>query len=192
NTVFMCNMHGRRLNNDRIVRQGSGYTCLHNPDFLKVGTPWFRGTVVMYGPDGGVYVSDWCDLGECHDHDGVHRTSGRIYKLTYGKARPPQSADVSKLSDAELIKLQLHKNDWYVRAARRNLQERAATGKDMKVVHEGLRQMFDDQKDVTRQLRALWALYCTGGTKEAWLRRQLEHPSEHVRTWAIRLLVDQG
>ena len=32
----------------------------------------------------------------------------------------------------------------------------------------------------------------TGGTNEAWLRQQLENPSEHVRTWAIRLLVDQG
>ncbi len=192
NTIFMCNTHGRRVNNDRLVRSGSGYVGLHSDDFLFANDPWFRGLDLKPGPDDGVYVSDWCDLGECHDHDGVHRTSGRIYKLTYGKPRAPQIADVSKLSNAELVKLQLHKNDWYVRAARRNLQERAATSKDMKAVHEALRQMFAEQRDVTRQLRALWALYCTGGTKEAWLRQQLEHPSEHVRTWAIRFVVDQG
>ena len=44
---------------------------------------WMR-----YGPDGDVYLSDWTDLGECHDHDGVHRTRGRIYKLCYGAPAP--------------------------------------------------------------------------------------------------------
>ena len=56
---------------------------------------------------GGVYISDWTDLGECHDHDGVHRTSGRIYKVTYGKPLRPAIADVSKLHDADLVDLQL-------------------------------------------------------------------------------------
>src|SRR4029077_7679852 len=180
-TMFLCNTHGRRVNNDRLVRQGSGYTAVHNPDFLRVGTPWFRGTALVYGPDGGVYVSDWCDLGECHDHDGIHRTSGRIYKVTYGKPRPPEIADVSKLRDAELVKLQLHRNDWYVRAARRNLQERAAAGRDLKAAHAELHRMFGENPDVARKLRAMWALFVTGGADEPWLLRQLGHVSEHVR-----------
>jgi putative membrane-bound dehydrogenase-like protein len=192
NTIFMCNTHGRRINNDRLIRSGSGYVSLHGDDFLFVGTPWFRGIDIRQGPDGGVYFCDWCDLGECHDHDGVHRTSGRIFKVTYGKVRPPTIANVAKLSDGELVKLQLHKNDFYVRAARRNLQERAAAGKEMKTVHTALRKMFDENPDVTRKLRALWALYVTGGTNETWLRQQLDHDSEHVRTWAVKLLVDEG
>src|SRR5262249_7089887 len=154
--------------------------------------PWFRGTDLRCGPDGGVYVSDWCDLGECHDHDGVHRTSGRIYKVTHGQPPRPQIGDVANLSDRELVRLQLHKNDYYVRAARRNLQERAAAGKDMEAVHAELRALFLGQADVTRQLRALWALYVTGGTDEARLRRLLTHESEHVRVWAVKLLVDAG
>ncbi len=51
--------------------------------------------------------------------------------------------------------------------------------------------MFEQQTDVTRKLRALWALYCTGGTNEEFLRKQLDHASEHVRAWAIRLLGDE-
>jgi putative membrane-bound dehydrogenase-like protein len=192
NTIFMCNTHGRRVNNDRLERSGSGYVGRHNPDFLRVGTPWFRGTDLRYGPDGGVYLSDWTDLGECHDHDGVHRTSGRIFKVTYGRPRAPAIKDVSKLSDGELVKLQLHPNDWYVRAARRNLQERAAAGRDMKAVHAALHALFDREKDVPRKLRALWALYVTGGTDEGWLREQLARPSEHLRVWAIKLLGDRG
>jgi putative membrane-bound dehydrogenase-like protein len=192
NTIFMCNTHGHRVNNDRLVRRGSGYVGTHGPDFLFAHDPWFRGIDLKYGPDGGVYLSDWCDLGECHDHDGVHRTSGRIYKVTYGKAPRPQVGDVAALSDGQLVKLQLHRNDFFVRAARRNLQERATAGRDMKAVHTELHRMVDEQTDVSRRLRALWALYVTGGTSEAWLRRQLRDPDEHVRVWAIRLLVDQG
>jgi putative heme-binding domain-containing protein len=188
----MCNTHGRRINNDRLVRSGSGYVGLHGPDFLHVGTPWFRGTDLRYGPDGGVYISDWCDLGECHDNDGVHRTSGRIFKVTYGKPKVPEIGDVAKLSDAELVQLQGHRNDWYVRAARRNLQERAAAGRDMKAVHAALLKMYDGERDVPRKLRALWALYVTGGLSEAWLLKQLGHESEHVRVWAVKLLVDDG
>ncbi len=192
NTLFTCNTHGRRVNNDRLVRSGSGYVGQHGEDFLFANDPWFRGIDIRSGPDGGVYISDWTDLGECHDHDGVHRTSGRIYKVSYGKPRPPQIADVSKLGDAELVELQLHRNDWYVRAARRNLQERAAAGRDMKAVHAELRKLFDGQREVPRKLRALWGLYVTGGADEAWLRELLGHDSEHVRVWAVKLLVDQG
>jgi putative membrane-bound dehydrogenase-like protein len=198
NTIFMCNTHGRRVNNDRLVRHGSGYAGLHNPDFLKVGTPWFRGVSLLYGPDGGVYLSDWCDLGECHDHDGIHRTSGRIYKVTYEQPKPPTIKDVSKLSDADLVQLQLHKNDWYVRTARRILQERygmpgpstTERAEGLKKVHQALRDIYDTNPEVTRKLRALWALHVTGGTDSSWLRRQLAQPNEHLRAWAIKLLVD--
>src|SRR5262249_13302533 len=189
--IFMCNTHGRRVNCDRLVRQGSGYVGLHEPDFLSVATPWFRGITLLAGPDGGVYLSDWCDLGECHDHDGVHRTSGRIHKVTYGKPAAPALKDIATLGDAELIALQLHPNDWFVRAARRVLQERfdpAGKAKGLqqrcKSVHAGLRKIFDGEAAVPRQLRAMWALHVTGGADEKWLRRQLAHASEHVRVWA--------
>src|SRR5262249_20191431 len=45
--------------------------------------------------------------------------------------------------------------------------------------------------DVPRKLRALWALYCTGGADEEFLRKQLDHEQEYVRAWAIRLLGDE-
>jgi len=192
NTIFMCNTHGQRVNNDVLVRGGSGYVGKHGADFLFAHSPWFRGTDLRYGPDGGVYVSDWTDLGECHDNDGVHRTSGRIYKVTYGTPARPSIRDVSQLSNHELVNLQLHRNDFYVRAARRNLQERAAAGNAMKAVHVELLKLFKEQTDVTRKLRALWALYVTGGTSEGWLRELLAHDTEHVRVWAVKLLVDQG
>lgn len=192
NALFTINFHGRRFNHDILERSGSGYVGRHGKDFFQSDDEWFRGIDLIYGPDGGVLVSDWSDLGECHDSDGVHRTSGRIYKITHGKPQMRPIADVAKLSDAKLVVLQLEKNDWYVRQARRILQERAADGHDMKAVHAQLLNLFENQKDVTGQLRAMWALFVTGGAAKPWLVQQLSHPSEHARTWAIRFLTDAG
>jgi len=83
-TVMTCNLHGRRINVDRLEREGCGYVGKHAPDFMQAKDPWFRGIDLLTGPDGNVFVADWSDSGECHDNDGIHRTSGRIYKIVYG------------------------------------------------------------------------------------------------------------
>jgi putative membrane-bound dehydrogenase-like protein len=77
--LFTCNLHGNRINMDILERQGCGYVARHGTDFMKSKDKWFRGIDLSTGPDGNVYVIDWSDAGECHDNDGVHRTSGRIY-----------------------------------------------------------------------------------------------------------------
>src|SRR5262249_3364510 len=65
NSVFMCNLHGMRVNNDLLERHSSGYVARHGKDFLFARDPWFRGLALQYGPDGGVYLCDWSDTGEC-------------------------------------------------------------------------------------------------------------------------------
>ncbi|MCA9004817.1 MAG: c-type cytochrome, partial [Planctomycetaceae bacterium] len=190
NSLFLCNTHGHRVNNDALEREGSGYVGTHRPDFLLTGSDWFRGTELKYGPDGSVYLTDWADLGECHDHDGVHRTSGRIYKISYGDVPQPEKLDLNQLSDSELVMLQLHPNDWYVRHARRILMERAGTVENWSQPKAELLKIYDTSKDVSRRLRALWTLYCTNQLSDAWLVKQLSDPNEHVRIWAIRYLVE--
>ena len=87
--------------------------------------PWFIGIDLSYGPDGGVYVLDWSDTGECHNHNGVNRTSGRVFKVTYGDPKAPAIGDVEKLSDGDLVKLHGHANEWFSRQARLELIARA-------------------------------------------------------------------
>lgn len=192
NSILMCNIHGNRLNRDVLERKGSGYVAHHGKDFLLANDPWFRGLAVHQGPDGGVFVSDWCDTGECHDYDDVHRSSGRIYKITYGKPKT-WIGNLARLSDAELVREQLNKNDWQVRHARRILQERAAAGKLAPGTHEALRQMLKEQPEVTRKLRALWALHVTGGLDEKLVVDLIDNsPHADIRAWAFRLALDNG
>ena len=191
NAVFTCNLHGRRVNHDRLERQGSGYVAHHERDFLMANDSWFRGLEMKYGPDGGVYVTDWYDTGECHeaDADNAHRENGRIYKVAYGKLSPVQ-VDLSRLDDVALARLQLHRNEWYVRTSRRLLQERAAADATWRRRIASCREILESNADVTRQLRAMWALHATGGLDAAAARALLDHPSEHIRAWGVRLLCD--
>jgi putative membrane-bound dehydrogenase-like protein len=191
NDVFTCNLHGKRINRDRLERRGSGYVARHEPDFLRANDTWFRGLELKYGPDGAVYMTDWYDTGECHetDADNAHRENGRIYKIIHGKTQPTK-VDLAGLDDESLAQLQLHRNDWYVRTARRLLQERAAGGRDLSKAHRVLREILKTNPDATRQLRALWALNVTAGLDDKATLALIDHPSEHVRAWGIRLLCD--
>lgn len=124
--LYTLNLHGKRINCDSLVRHGAGYVAHHQPDLVTFADPFFRGMDLLAGPDGGVWIADWSDTGECHDHDGVHRTSGRIYKLTYGTPQPTGPLDLAKCSDAELLDYQEHSNQWFARTARRVLRDRRA------------------------------------------------------------------
>jgi putative membrane-bound dehydrogenase-like protein len=191
-TLFTINIHGHRVNNDRLERHGSGYVARHAPDVLKANDTWFRGVAIHHGPDGGVYISDWTDTGECHDFEEIQRTNGRIHKMTYG--RPKHSTiDLAKASDAELVALQGHNNDWYVRHARRLLQERAAAGKLSPDVRSKLLTLLADANTPTTvRLRALWALHVIGGLDEGELLNLLADRDESLRGWTVRLLTERG
>ncbi len=185
--LLTINFHGRRLNVDRLDRQGSGFVARHNPDAFFFADLWFRGIDLVAAPDGGVFVSDWSDAGECHDHDGIHRTSGRLFKLTYGEAKQGASADLTMLSDIELARLQTSQNDWQARQARRVLADRARGGSPMKEGREALQRLAKSDTNEVNRLRALWALHVSGGVENELLLSKLDG-SEHERAWAIRLL----
>lgn len=89
NKLFTLNMHGRRANVERLERNGSGYIGRHEPDFFISDDPWFRGIEISTGPDGSGFILDWSDTGECHESTGVHRTSGRIFRISYGEPKKP-------------------------------------------------------------------------------------------------------
>lgn len=189
--LLTCNYHGRRLNVDELDRRGSGFVGRHQPDFVFFADPWFRGIDVIASPDGNAFVSDWSDTGECHDQDGIHRTSGRIYKLTYGDSNPAPPVDLTKLSEVELSNLQTSANDWLARQARRVLANRAHRGESMIEARTALENLTQNDPAEVHRLRALWALHVSGALETSLLRTKLTG-TEYERAWAIRLLEDES
>ena len=190
--LLFNNLHGHRVNQEMVERKGSGYVGKHRPDFLFSNDKQHMGVSLRYGPDGGMYLTDWYDSQTCHNVNGEiwNRSNGRIYKITYGTPQV-KAVDLRKATDAELVGYQTHKNDWFVRTARRILQERAADGKlDVPAVSEGLGKLLQHQDD-TRRLRALWALHVIGGLDETKLLSLTSNDSEYVRGWAIQLLAEK-
>jgi putative membrane-bound dehydrogenase-like protein len=188
NSVFMCNIHGSRLNRDSLHRTDRGYVGKHEKDFLFANDPWFRGICVKQGPEGALYVSDWTDTSECHNYDVADVSNGRIYRVSYGTPKPFRG-DVAAMPDAELAQAQLSGNEWLVRHARRVLQERAAAGRPAAKAADELL-WRESIRDVRAHLRKFWALHVTGGLDSAGYAAQMGSLSEQERAWAVRLAAD--
>lgn len=186
NTIFFNNIHSNKMQNDRLERDGSGFVARNAGDFLVSNDRWFRALSPQYGPDGSVFVNDWYDKVPCHQQRAdTDRTNGRLYKITYEGVKPV-NVDLARSSDGELVQMQLHQNEWYVRHARRILQERGANTE----VHRELQGMLKDHPDEARKLRALWALHATSGLTESIALEQLDSPMEYIRAWTIQLLAE--
>lgn len=187
--IMMNNIHGYRVNVDHISRAGSGYAASHGEDFVNTNDFWSQWLNFRITPSGSMYVIDWYDKNQCHSpNPDVHDKSlGRIFRISHEKDQWV-SVDLSKKSSLELVELQLHENDWYVSHGRRILQERGADTQ----VHDALWEIFNNNPDVTRKLRALWALHVTEGLPADRLIALLDHAEEYVRTWAVQLLGDQA
>ena len=190
--IFMSNIHGQRINMDRLEPRGSGYVGRHGPDFLLTGDRASQMIALRYGPDGQVYILDWYDMQACHTTDPrrVDQRNGRIYKVIYGKPQPVQ-VNLAQKTDLELVQLQLHRNDWYVRHARRLLQERAARRAIDPQAVKRLKQLAAEHPDPTRRLRALWALHAIEAADEAWLLARSHDENPYVRGWCVQLLFDR-
>jgi putative membrane-bound dehydrogenase-like protein len=201
--IFMNNIHGARINMDTLEPAGSGYAGGHGPDFVLANDLWSQIIYLQYGPDGNAYMIDWYDKNQCHrvERDAHDRSNGRIFKVSYVGENPksalfqlhtPKSdasggLNLNRLSDRALAELMLHPNDWFVRHARRILQERAAKQTvDIDSVTAALSKIAFDHADETRRLRGLWALHAVGRTSSEIAQRAIKDKSPHVRAWAIR------
>ena len=189
--LFMGNLHGHRINVDVITPKGSGYVADRNPDFLLTNDKWSIPVAIKSGPDGNVYLMDWYDKQICHVNTPEiwDRTNGRIYKISYKDAKPVAGLDLSKCTDEELVKYQLHENEWYVRMARRLLQERFAFKEFMPDPRGELIKMAGSHANEVIRLRALWALHVTGGVPSKLLLSLVDDRSPHVSGWSISFAV---
>ncbi len=125
-SIFMNNIHGSRMNIDMLKPKGSGYVAHARPGLPARQRRVGQMLNLRYGPDGNVYLIDWYDKNQCHSSNPEHAPEvARPHLQDQLRQRQAGAASISqKLSSDQLVELQLNRNDWYVRHARRILQER--------------------------------------------------------------------
>lgn len=190
NNLLTLNLHGRRANLDALSREGSGYCASHIEDPFISADPFFRGMDLSYGPDGCVYVIDWSDTGECHERTGVHRLSGRIFRIRYGEVNSLLGAIPTSENAAE-VRWQLA-DEWSARSARMIIANQLMRGwKPPKTSVTALQQLLTDGEEAiaVRALLTLHALEFFRQERQALLNL-LSHRHEAVRGWAVRLLTE--
>jgi hypothetical protein len=154
---------------------------------VQFNDKWSQVLNLLSDQNGSVFMIDWYDKNQCHHNnvDGHDRTNGRIFKLVYNNQKGTQ-IDLAKKTDAELVDLTLHLNEFQVRHARRILQERGGN----EAVYKGLLNIIKNNPFDHRQVRALWALQVSSGLDEKTALSLLDHKSEYVRAWTIQFICE--
>ena len=173
-----------------MVPKGSSFIGKHGDDFLLANDLAWVGFSVETGPDGGIYILDWHDQNICGS-EIKFANSARVYRIMPKGVKGPKPFDLEKLGDAELVEMQAHSNDWYVRQSRTILHHRTISGKLNKPsVHSKLKSMLSNAETVGKRLRALWALHVTGGITQEHALSLLNDSEQYIRAWTIQLLAE--
>jgi putative membrane-bound dehydrogenase-like protein len=192
--LFTHNLHGHQLNQQVNVRTGSGYETFHaGYDLLHAPDPSYIAVDLQSGPDGAVYIIDWVDRQHCHtpSDEKWDRTNGRVYRVSWADTYKPAKVDLNAKSDAELAALHEHKSEWFVRTARRLLQERGAKGAVAPAALAALRQQARNAADAVGALRAFWTLHVIGALTPEDFAHMAKHSEDTVRAWAVQLATER-
>jgi putative membrane-bound dehydrogenase-like protein len=79
--AFIGNIHDNAIHEEVLTPVGATFKCEPRRDFLRANDGWFRPVSTQTGPDGFLWVMDWCDKYPCYQNakanpEGVDRERG--------------------------------------------------------------------------------------------------------------------
>ena len=172
----------------RFEPKGSTFRNVDERRILETDDHWFRPVNIKAGPDGAVYIADWYDsrLSHVDPRDTWHKSSGRIYRLrAKGSKAAYANFDLSKFTNAQLIKLLENNNKWF----RQQAILQFANRRDKSIVPKLAYILKSGKPDLA--LEALWAIHVSAGLSDEIAGIALDHQDQYVREWAVRLLGDR-
>jgi hypothetical protein len=115
-----------RIQATRLVPDGSTFRTVDTDAVVTTSERSFRPVDTAVGPDGALYVADWCDIRMDHTdpRDTWDKSCGRIWRLQASDYRPVAPFDLARRSSQDLIGLLGDNRKWYREHARKVLGER--------------------------------------------------------------------
>ena len=89
--AFIGNIHDNAIHEEILTPVGATFKCEPRRDFLRANDGWFRPVSTQTGPDGFLWIMDWCDKYPCYQNakanpEGVDRERGRIWRVVHNVA----------------------------------------------------------------------------------------------------------
>jgi putative membrane-bound dehydrogenase-like protein len=86
--AFIGNIHDNAIHEEILTPVGATFKCEPRRDFLRANDGWFRPVSTQTGPDGFLWIMDWCDKYPCYQNakanpEGVDRQYGRIWRVVH-------------------------------------------------------------------------------------------------------------
>ncbi|MEZ5384803.1 MAG: c-type cytochrome [Prosthecobacter sp.] len=90
--AFIGNIHDNAIHEEILTPVGATFKCEPRRDFLRANDGWFRPVSTQTGPDGFLWIMDWCDKYPCYQNakanpEGVDRERGRIWRVVRESSR---------------------------------------------------------------------------------------------------------
>jgi putative membrane-bound dehydrogenase-like protein len=173
-----------RIQASRLVPDGSTFRTVDTDALVATADRSFRPVDMAVGPDGAIYVADWCDIRMDHSdpRDTWDKSCGRIWRLRARDYSPASAVNLAGQSSQDLMRLLGDKRKWYREQARRLLGER----RDRSLVGP-LRRLAAERRG-PEALEALWTANLISPIDAGWASELLVHPDAPVRAWTLRLL----
>ena len=157
---------------------------------LAADDPTFRPVDIKTGPDGAIYIADFCEQFIAHGQHfqgQIDPGSGRIFRLRSGAAgrASPSIDDFSDPNVTSVIDHLTHRSKWYRRTAQRLIRQTDGHATRASLARS-LRQFDGSDRDV----ELLWARNGLGRLDAATLVDAMHHSDPIVRIWGMRLACD--
>ena len=137
--LFIGNIHDNAIHEESLTPVGATFKAAPVRDFLRANDGWFRPVSTQTGPDGFLWVMDWCDKYPCYQNaqanpEGVDRAHGRIWRVCFtgseegkklaGMSRGEKEMNLKELKNFQGENLFGSSNNWVARQVARTLLER--------------------------------------------------------------------
>ena len=190
--AFIGNIHDNAVHEEILAPTGATFTCEPRRDFLRANNGWFRPVSTQTGPDGFLWIMDWCDKYPCYQNakanpEGVDRDRGRIWRVVTKDenskgSRLQAGLDLEKLATADLVKTLGEPNNWSRRIARRMLVERRDD-----TAQKLLKNSVAAAPDAAALIEVLWTLHQCRLPETTLLDDLITHPQPAVRANIARI-----
>ncbi|WP_105357949.1 MULTISPECIES: PVC-type heme-binding CxxCH protein [Pirellulaceae] len=168
----------------KMLPDGSTWQTEDQFHVIETDDIWFRPVDIKVGPDGCIYVVDWCDTRLTHvdPRDTWDRARGRIWRIQPNQYAPQPPVNLRDLSTPQLVERLASGNKLTRQLVQRVLRESG----DPNAANQLKEQLPAAEGQLA--LETLWAIDGLGQFDIEAAKLALAHRDPHVRSWGIRLL----